>query len=103
MTLAELPMPIGYDEAVGLALVFSPQLATRLAELHAQHGTPNAIPRPRAMTDGRMMLGAELLTEVVPGGLLHDMWEAADKAVLMESVEVIPMSEAVALLPREDS
>jgi hypothetical protein len=98
MTLAELPMPIGYDEAIGLALVFSPQLATRLAELHAQYGTPNAIPMPRAMTDGRLMLGADLLTEVGPGGLLHAMWEAADQAVLMASVEVIPMAEAVALL-----
>lgn len=103
MTLAELPMPIGYDEAIGLALVFSPQLATRLAELHAQYGTPNAIPKPRAMTDGRMMLQADLLTEVGPGGLLHAMWEAADKTVLLSSVEVIPWADAVAMLPREDS
>jgi hypothetical protein len=29
------------------------------------------------------------------------MWEAADKAMLLPAVEVIPWSEAVALLPVE--
>ena len=29
---------------------------------------------------------------------LHAMWDAADKAVLLSSVEVIPWADAVALL-----
>jgi hypothetical protein len=45
------------------------------------------------------MLSADILTEVMPGGLLHAMWAAADQAVLLSSVEVIPWDEAVAMLP----
>jgi hypothetical protein len=36
---------------------------------------------------------------VEPGGLLHGMWQAADKAALMDAVEVIPWDDAVAMLP----
>ena len=55
------------------------------------------------MCDGRLMLCADLLTMIGPGGLLHSMWEAADKAVLLPSVEVIPWSDAVAMLPAENT
>lgn len=99
MTLGELALPIPYAAACDLALVFPPQLATRLAELHGIHGSSNCVPVPRALTDGRLMLCADVLTEIKPGGLLHEMWEAADKAVLNASVEVMPWADAVALLP----
>lgn len=99
MTLADITLPITYEEARQYALVFTPQLAQRLAELHAQHGRPDCIAEPVALTDGRLMLGADLLTAIYPGGWLHEMWEAADKAVLLPSVEVIPMADALALLP----
>jgi len=99
MTLADLTLPISYEDARQWALVFTPALAARLAELHAIHGSPNCVPMPREMTDGRLMLSADLLTEVMPGGLLHAMWAAANQAVLLASVEVIPWGEAVALLP----
>ena len=99
MTLADITLPIPYAEARTLALVFSPQLAARLAALHADHGTTNCVPVPRVLTDGRLMLSADVLTEVMPGGLLHAMWVHADQAALLASVEVIPWAEAVALLP----
>lgn len=99
MTLADLHLPIPLGDARALALVFTPQLAARLAELHSQHGSPNCVPMPRALTDGRLMLCADVLTEVEPGGLLHAMWEAADKQVLGQAVEVLPWADAVALLP----
>jgi hypothetical protein len=99
MTLAELTLPISYDDARQYALVFSPQLAGRLAELHADHGSPNCVPMPRRLTDGRLMLCADVLTEVMPGGLLHAMWIHADQAALLASVKVIPWADAVALLP----
>ena len=99
MKLADLTLPISYADARGLAIVFTPALAGRLAELHAEHGSPNCVPVPRVLTDGRLMLCADVLTEIAPGGLLHAMWEAADKAVLGASVEVIPWADAVALLP----
>jgi hypothetical protein len=101
MTLAELTLPISYDDARQYALVFSPQLAGRLAELHADHGSPNCVPMPRRLTDGRLMLCADVLTEVMPGGLLHAMWIHADQAALLASVEVIPWADAVAMLPVE--
>jgi hypothetical protein len=99
VTLSDLTLPISDADAKELALVFTPQLAARLAELHAEHGTTNCVPMPRVLTDGRLMLCADVLTEVGPGGLLQGMWEAADQAVLLPAVEVIPWSEAVALLP----
>jgi hypothetical protein len=101
MTLGDLTLPISVSQARELALVFTPQLAARLAEIHAAYGSPNCVPIPRVMVDGRLMLSADLLTEIGPGGLLHAMWEAADKAVLNASVEVIPWQFAVASLPED--
>ena len=99
MTLADITLPISYADAKRLALVFTPGLAGRLAELHAQHGNTNCVPVPLLLTDGRLMLCGDILTEVMPGGLLAGMWAAADQAVLLPNVTVMPWAEAVALLP----
>ena len=99
MTLADVELPVTYGWGRAHALLFSPQLASRLAEIHAEHGSRKCVPVPRALTDGRLMLSADILTEVMPGGMLHAMWEAADKAVLLPSVEVVPIGEALPLLP----
>jgi hypothetical protein len=99
MTLGDLALPISYADARQYALVFKPQLAARLAELHGIHGSNKCRPVPRTLTDGRLMLSADVLTEIGPGGLLEAMWNAADKAVLNASVEVLPWADAVALLP----
>jgi hypothetical protein len=99
MTLADIILPISDADAKQLALVFTPQLAGRLAQLHATHGSRNCVPVPRVLSDGRLMLSADVLTEVMPGGLLHAMWAAADQAVLLPSVDVIPWADAVAMLP----
>jgi hypothetical protein len=101
MTLSDITLPISYADARGYALVFTPALAGRLAELHGEHGSPNCVPVPRVLTDGRLMLCADVLTEIEPGGLLHAMWQAADQAVLGASVEVMPWADAVALLPSD--
>jgi hypothetical protein len=45
------------------------------------------------------MLCGDILTEVMPGGLLAGMWAAADQAVLLPSVTVMPWAEAAAMLP----
>lgn len=103
MKLGDLTLPISYTDARVLALVFRSPLSVRLAELHALHGSRNCVPMPRVLTDGRCMLCADVLTETEPGGLLHGMWRAADKAILNASVDVIPWPEAVALLPPEPS
>jgi len=99
MTLGDLTLPISYEDARQWALVFDVQLAERLAEIHAEHGSDKCRPVPRVMTDGRLMISADVLTEVGPGGLLEAMWAAADKEVLAQAVEVMPWAHAVALLP----
>lgn len=103
MTLSDLTLPISDSDAKAFALVFTPALAGRLAQLHAQYGSLNCVPMPRTLTDGRLMLCADILTEIEPGGLLHAMWEAADKAVLGREVEVIPWADALAMLPPDDT
>jgi hypothetical protein len=103
VTLGDLTLPISYADARQYALVFTTQLAGRLAELHALHGSQKCVPMPRVLVDGRLMLSADVLTEVGPGGLLHAMWEAADKAALAQAVEVLPWADAVALLPSDPS
>jgi hypothetical protein len=99
MTLADLTLPISYDYARQYALVFDVALAQRLAEIHAEHGSGKCRPVPRVLTDGRLMLSADVLTEVGLGGLLEAMWAAADHAVLAQAVEVMPWADAAALLP----
>lgn len=99
MTLGDLTLPISYEDARQDALVFGAALAQRLAEIHAEYGSRLCRPVPRQMTDDRLMLSADVLTEVGPGGLLYEMWEAADKNILNSQVEVIPWADAVAMLP----
>lgn len=99
MKLKDVKLPIGFEQGRNLALVFTPQLAARLAELHGQYGSRNCVPVPVVLRDGRLMLRGDVLTEIEPGGLLHAMWEAADKGVLNAAVEVLPWADAVALLP----
>ena len=100
MTLADITLPITYEWGRQHALLFTPQLAQRLAELHAQYGRPDCIAMPVTLTDGRLMLSADILTAIEPGGWLHEMWEHADKAVLLPAVEVMPIADAIALMPQ---
>lgn len=102
MLLRDLSLPIDVETARGLALVFAPALAARLSQLHAAYGSSNCVPVPSPLNDGRWMLGADVLTEVRPGGLLASMWANADQAVLGAAVEVIPWGEAVAMLPEPE-
>ena len=101
MTLADIEMPVAYEWGKQHALLFDAALAQRLVELHAEHGRPDCRANPRLLTDGRLMLTADILTAIEPGGYLHAMWEAADKAILLPAVEVVPLADAVALLPPE--
>ena len=100
MLLAEVTLPLPVESARALALVFSPALAARLGQLHAAYGSTNCVPMPSPLVDGRLMLCADVLTEVMPGGLLAAMWSAADQSALKASVEVIPWGEAVAMMPQ---
>lgn len=101
MTLADVTFPVTYEWGVAHALLFSPALAQRLAELHVQHGRPDCVARPIVLTDGRLMLTADILTATEPGGWLYEMWQHADKAALLPAVEVVPIADAIALIPPE--
>jgi hypothetical protein len=103
MTLGDLNLPISYADARQYALVFDADLAQRLAAIHADHGSQKCVPLPSVLIDGRLILCADVLTEVGPGGLLHAMWAAADKAVLAQAVTVMPWADAVAMLPSDPS
>lgn len=100
MTLQDITLPVTYEWGRQHALLFSPALAARLAELHAEYGRPDCIAMPVPLTDGRLMLSADILTAVEPGGWLHEMWVHADKAVLLPAVEVVPIADAIALMPQ---
>lgn len=101
MNLADLTLPISYADSSALVLVFSRPIAERLAELHAQVGTPNCVPVAGQLADGRWFLSARVLTEVGHGGLLHAMWQAADQNILGQAVQVMPWSDVADLLPPE--
>jgi hypothetical protein len=101
MTLAEVTLPVSLEWGRLHCLLFAPQLAERLMELHALHGSENLILLPRQLNDGVLMLSADVLTEVTPGGLLSAMWEASDKSLLLPSVAVVPMSEVAGLVVSE--
>jgi hypothetical protein len=102
MTLADLiTQPVSYETAKDLALVFSPELAAQLAAVQAEHGNPRHVASPVDLVDGRKMLCADLLTEVGPGGLYSSGF-AHLPAELFPSVEVLPMSEVLPLLPQPE-
>jgi len=101
VTLEDVQFPVSYEWGTQHALLFDADLAQRLAQLHSLYGFADCLATPRQTIDGRWFLAADILTAIEPGGWLHAMWEAADKAVLLPAVEVVPLAEALALLPAE--
>ena len=100
MTLADLALPVELSWAKGYALVFPAALAQRLAQVQAEHGDPRHVPNARMLTDGRFMLTADILTECLPGGLVYGGFSQLD-AGRFDEIEVVPIAEALALLPGE--
>jgi hypothetical protein len=100
MTLADITLPVTYEWGLAHALLFDVALAQRLGEVQAQHGDPRHVPSPRTLTDGRFMLTADILTECLPGGLVYGGFSQLD-AGRFDEIEVVPLAEALALLPTE--
>jgi hypothetical protein len=99
MTLQDVVFPVTAEWGRSHALLFSEALAARLDELHAQYGVPGCTAIPTRLSNGKYMHAADILLATEPGGYLHAMWEAADKTILLPAVEVVPIAEALALLP----
>jgi hypothetical protein len=102
MTLADIELPVNYEWGVAHALLFDAALAQRLGEVQAEHGDPRHVPSPRLLTDGRWMLTADILTECLPGGLVYGGFSQLDAGRFSE-IEVVPLADALALLPVEPS
>jgi hypothetical protein len=98
MTLSDIELPVTYEWGRAHALLFDASLAQRLGEVQAEHGDPRHVPAPRTLTDGRYMLTADILTECLPGGLVYGGFSQLD-AGRFDEIEVVPLAEALALLP----
>ena len=100
MTLADLiTQPVSYETARDLAIVLTPDQAATLGAVQQQYGNPHHVAAPVPLTDGRLMLCADLLTETGPGGLYAQGF-AHLPAELFPQVQIIPMADAIALIPQ---
>jgi hypothetical protein len=100
MTLSELTLPMPHAECKDLALVYSYDVAVTLYGVQEEHGDPRHVPAGRQLTDDRWMLCGDVLSEVGEGGILSGGF-AFVTPEMMEQIEVIPLSDALALLPPE--
>lgn len=100
MTLADLTLPMPWAECKDLALVYPYEIAVALYQVQAEHGDPRHVPIGRQLTDGRWMLNGDTLSEVGPGGILAGAFQHVTPE-MMSAVDVVPLAEALALLPAE--
>ena len=99
MLMSELTLPMPYDECKTLALVYPYETAVVWYTLQMEHGDPRHVGVGIQLTDGRWMMDGGVLSEIYPGGILG--WAAEYLTPeIMATIEVVPMSEVVALLPQ---
>ena len=100
MTLAELissPPPLA--QLRGMALVFSASLRDRLVAVQSQYGDDTFTVFPAGpLADGRYYHCADILSEVGPRGIYGAGFAHLDASRFNE-IEVLPLVDAVALLP----
>ena len=98
MTLADLTLPLPYDDCKDLALVYDYATAAEWYAIQEEHGDPRHVAGGQQLTDGRWMMGGHLLSELHEGGILA--WALPHLTPeWMANVEIIPLAEALALLP----
>ena len=100
MTLADLTLPLPYDECKDLALVYDYATAAEWYTIQQEHGDPRHVAGGQQLTDGRWMMGGHLLSELYPGGIIGWAVEYLTPE-FMAAVEIIPLADALALLPPE--
>jgi len=104
MTLADLLPLIGTltdADAKQHALVFDQHAHDELIAAQVQRPDAHHRTAPVQLTDGRWMLCADLLTEILPGGLYADGFSLLPTELFAE-VGVMPWADAVALLPQPE-
>lgn len=100
MLLSEVTLPVPYDECIELALVYPHAAAVALYELQQTHGDWRHVCYGRQRTDGTWMIDGEVLA-MVGDGQPYAWIRQHVTPEIMAQIEVVPMSEAVALLPHE--
>jgi hypothetical protein len=98
VTLADLTLPLAYEESRTLAIVYPYEIAAALYQLQAEYGDPRHVHHGVQLTDGRYCLCGDILSEVGPGGLLEGLFSHITPE-MMAAVDVIPWAEAAALMP----
>jgi hypothetical protein len=101
MTLADLlpQLPLSAEYGRQYALVFSASLRDRLIEVQQQYGRQTFTVFPAGpLIDGRYYHCADILSEVGPGGIYGAGFAHLD-ASRFDEIEVVPLADAVALLP----
>jgi hypothetical protein len=102
MTLADLiNQPVSYETSRDLAIILTPDQAVTLGAIQAQYGNPQHVAAPVPLTDGRSMLCADLLTETGQGGLYAQGFTHLPSEIFAQ-VQIIPMTDAVALIPQPE-
>ena len=102
MTLADIiTQPASYETARDLAIILTPDQAATLGTIQSQYGDPRHVAAPVPLVDGRLMLCADLLTETGHGGLYAQGF-AHLPAELFPQVQILPMADAIALIPQPE-
>lgn len=98
--LAELLpfLPVSYDYGKQFAMVFSQELADRLAAVQAEH-PQQFVAKPVTLTDGRHMLCGDILSETA--GLYRVGFSKLDAGRFNE-ISIMPLADALALLPQPE-
>lgn len=100
MNLSDLTLPLPYDECKDLAMVYPYEVAVLWYTIQQEHGDPRHVAGGQQLTDGRWFMGGHLLSELYEGGILA--WALPHLTPdFMAAVEIIPLADAVALLPPE--
>lgn len=89
------------DTLRGLALILSPELHATLEEVQSSLPVRICVAQAVPLIDGTFMLGADLLSEIGPGGLYAQGFGRLPRRAL-PLVEVMPMAEALALRPEPE-
>lgn len=101
MTFADIiTQPVSYETAKELAIILTPEQAATLGAIQAQYGNPLHVAAPVPLVDGRLMLCADLLTEIGHGGL-YSQGFAHLPTELFAQVAVVPMAEINLKHPHE--
>ena len=94
MTLADLTLPLPYDDCRDLALVYDYATAAQWYEIQQEHGDPRHVATGRQLADGRWMMTGDVLSELHEGGILA--WAVPYMTPeFMAAVEVVQASEVV--------